>query len=216
MAWSWSGRRSGTTGRSRRSAVRCAPTTRGPARCAGAGIRFPRDSDPAPATWRGRYAHPTGAANVWSVMPRTRARPRLRADQQPQPGLLRRRADRRQSLRELRVALRASTGRSSWAFQTSTTISGTTTTRSARAVDRHAGRQVACPRWWSGDEDGTPLRAATARRARPLFPSRSVGSRRARCRRARLADAAVPNSPPGLGAVTAHGRRRLGHHASRT
>ena len=86
-----------------RRAARCAPSTRAPARCGGRGIPS-RATPPIPRSrrWRGAMArtHRRGERVVGDRR-RPGARPRVRPHRQPEPRLLRRRAARRQPLREL-------------------------------------------------------------------------------------------------------------------
>ena len=154
--------------------------------------------------WAGDSWRRTGAANAWSVdVRRPRARPRLRADQQREPGPLRRRAHRRQPLRELAWSrCAAPTGEVVWHFQVvhhdlwdydvpaQPTL--VTVTRDGKAVP--AVRRP--PRWATSS-------CSIARPASPCFRSRSARCRGATVRRrGGLADAAVPRAPAPAGAAS--------------
>ncbi len=171
-----------------------------------------RESDPARATWAGDSWRRTGAANVWSVMSVDAERGLIFVPtSSPSPdhyGGERIGANR---YANSVVALRAATGEVVGRPPRSL---GLRRARSARARHRLARRQAGA-RGRGRDEDGTPLRAASRDGRAPLSRRGAWGPAQHGTRRGRLADAAVPNPPPGPGAVTAHGRRRLGHHASR-
>ncbi len=164
------------------SAASCAPSTRAPARCAGAGTRSrARRRDPARATWAARAGAGPAPPTCGRRSPPTRARPRLRADQQPEPGLLRRRAARREPLRQLggRAARRDRRGRLALPGRASRPL-GLRRAGAADARDRHPRRQAdpggrrSRPRWATSSCSTRDRRAAAS-------PSRSGPSRRARC-----------------------------------
>ena len=93
---------------------------RAPARCDGRGIRYRRiRKDPAFATWRDGSAAKTGAANVWSIMTADPARDLIfvpTSSAAPDYYGALRLGDNRYA--NSIVALRASTGRVVWHFQT--------------------------------------------------------------------------------------------------
>ena len=144
-------------------------------------------------TWRNGSATRTGAANAWSVIVAdSGAQPRLRADQQPEPRLLRRRAARRQPLRQFRRrAARRHRRRASGTSRPSTTISGTTTSRRRRSCSTGARTAGQSPRW-RRVEDGPPLRARS-RDGQAAHSRRRTRGPEERCPgRGSVADAALP------------------------
>jgi quinoprotein glucose dehydrogenase len=145
---------------------------------------IPQDaSDPAYGEWRGDVAHGGGGANAWSGLAADAERdlvfvPTGSAAPDYYGGL--RLGDNRYA--NSLVALRASTGKLVWSFQTvhhdlwdydnASPPALVTLRRDGRAVDAVvlATKRPACCSCW------------TARRASPFFPSRSGPCRRATCR----------------------------------
>ena len=133
------------------------------------------------------------------------------ADEQPEPGLLRRRAARRQSLRELGRGVARETGEVVWHFQIvhhdlwdydvpaqPTLVSVTRAGHDGRCGGRRA------PRWGISS-------SCIARPASRCFPSMNDRCRGARARRRGFAHAAVPRrAAASAGAAAAYARRRVG------
>ena len=124
------------------------------------------------------------------------ARPRVRADQQPQPGLLRRPAPRRQPARQLRRRPRGRDGPGAVELpDRASRHLGLRRAGAAGPVFRLARRRAA-RRGGPGDEDRLRLRPGP-RHGRAVPARRgTAGSADGRSGRAALADAAVPSRAP--------------------
>ena len=182
----------------RARAAKCARSTRAPARCGGRWDPVPRDStDPALATWRGAMAHRTGAANAWSVIAADSARdlvfvPTGSASPDYYGG--ERLGDNRYA--NSIVALRASTGKVVWHFQTVHHDLWDYDNASPPALVTVSTRRPPRRRRAPGDEDRPALRARPRHRQADLPGRGEPGAASTVAGRARVADAAVQYRHP--------------------